>query len=102
MLVWISFYSILFLGHLANIITGFSYAEKAAGTLNPITGSYEDPSFAGIDGRYPVINATAIDTTVLAAKATWEVLQGFLGGLPKLDSKIKSKSFNLWTESYGG
>ncbi|OQE14441.1 hypothetical protein PENFLA_c038G03991 [Penicillium flavigenum] len=81
---------------------GFSYAEKAPGTLNPITGSYEDPSYAGIDGRYPVINATAIDTTVLAAKATWEVLQGFLGGLPKLDSKIKSKSFNLWTESYGG
>lgn len=42
------------------------------------------------------------DTTNLAAEATWEVLQGFLGALPKLDSKIKSKSFNLWTESYGG
>jgi hypothetical protein len=36
-------------------------------------------------------STAAIDTTVLAAKATWEVLQGFLGGLPKLDSKIKSK-----------
>lgn len=81
---------------------GFSYAEEGAGTLNPITGSFEDADFAGVDGRYPVINATAIDTTELAAKATWEVLQGFLGGLPKLDSKIKSKSFNLWTESYGG
>lgn len=42
------------------------------------------------------------DTTNLAAEATWEVLQGFLGALPKLDNKIKSKSFNLWTESYGG
>jgi hypothetical protein len=42
------------------------------------------------------------DTTNLAAEATWEVLQGFLGGLHKLDPKIKSKSFNLWTESYGG
>lgn len=42
------------------------------------------------------------DTTNLAAEATWEVLQGFLSALPKLDSKIKSKSFNLWTESYGG
>lgn len=43
-----------------------------------------------------------IDTTDLAAKAAWEVVQGFLGGLPKLDPKIKSKKFNLWTESYGG
>ncbi|CAG8081894.1 unnamed protein product [Penicillium olsonii] len=81
---------------------GFSYAEKGAGSLNPITGSFEDGDVAGVDGRYPIINATAIDTTEVAAKATWEVLQGFLGGLPKLDSKIKSKSFNLWTESYGG
>ncbi|KAJ5753870.1 uncharacterized protein N7511_008023 [Penicillium nucicola] len=81
---------------------GFSYAEKAPGTLNPVTGVFEDADFAGVDGRYPVINATKIDTTNLAAIATWEVLQGFLGALPKLDSKIKSKSFNLWTESYGG
>lgn len=82
--------------------TGFSYSEKGDGSLNPITGSFEDASFAGVQGRYPVINASLIDTTNLAAKATWEVLQGFLGGLPKLDSEIKSKSFNLWTESYGG
>ncbi|KAJ5139145.1 Peptidase S10 serine carboxypeptidase [Penicillium bovifimosum] len=81
---------------------GFSYAEKEAGSLNPYTGAFEDADFAGVEGRYPKINATAIDTTVLAAKATWEVLQGFLGGLPKLDARIKSKSFNLWTESYGG
>lgn len=43
-----------------------------------------------------------LDTTELAAKATWEVLQGFLGGLGKIGSQVKSKSFNLWTESYGG
>ncbi|KAJ5677420.1 Peptidase S10 serine carboxypeptidase [Penicillium maclennaniae] len=83
-------------------LLGFSYSEKGDGSLNPLTGSFEDASFAGVQGRYPVINASLIDTTNLAAKATWEVLQGFLGGLPKLDSKIKSKSFNLWTESYGG
>lgn len=70
--------------------------------MNPITGVFEDAEFAGVNGRYPVINATAIETTDLAAKATWEVLQGFLSGLSQLDSKIKSKSFNLWTESYGG
>lgn len=45
---------------------------------------------------------TAPDTTELAAHATWEVVQAFLGGLPQLDSAIKSKDFSLWTESYGG
>ncbi|KAJ5634878.1 Peptidase S10 serine carboxypeptidase [Penicillium herquei] len=89
--------------------TGFSYSEEGEGSLNPITGSFEPADVAGVQGRYPVINATMIgraltpkDTTNLAAEATWEVLQGFLGALPKLDSKVKSKSFNLWTESYGG
>ncbi|KAJ5658097.1 Peptidase S10 serine carboxypeptidase [Penicillium longicatenatum] len=82
--------------------TGFSYSEEEAGSLNPITGSFEPVKVAGAQGRYPVINASMIDTTNLAAEAAWEVLQGFLGALPKLDSKIKSKEFNLWTESYGG
>lgn len=79
----------------------------------------ENASFAGVQGRYPVINATELgnyfdrrnriqmlmcraDTTEKAAHAAWEIVQGFLGGLPDMDSKIKSKSFNLWTESYGG
>ncbi|KAJ5936420.1 hypothetical protein N7454_005055 [Penicillium verhagenii] len=82
--------------------TGFSYAEEEPGSLNPYTEVFEDVNFAGFQGRYPVINATLIDTTDLAAVATWEILQGFLGFLPQLDSKIKSKEFNLWTESYGG
>lgn len=43
-----------------------------------------------------------VDTTDLAAHAAWEALQGFYSALPQLDSEIKSKSFNLWTESYGG
>ncbi|GKZ33466.1 hypothetical protein AbraIFM66950_003364 [Aspergillus brasiliensis] len=76
--------------------------ETEAGSLNPITGVVENASFAGVQGRYPVIDATIIDTTDIAARATWEVLQGFLGGLSQLDSEVKSKEFNLWTESYGG
>jgi hypothetical protein len=55
-----------------------------------------------VTGRWPVINATAIDTTDLAAAAAWEVMQAFFSLLPKLDSKVKSTQFNLWTESYGG
>ncbi len=44
-----------------------------------------------------------MDTTELAAVSAWHVLQGFLGGLPQLDARVSTpKSFNLWTESYGG
>ncbi|KAF4220410.1 hypothetical protein CNMCM8980_001270 [Aspergillus fumigatiaffinis] len=81
---------------------GFSYSEAEPGSLNPFTGVFENASFAGIQGRYPVIDATLIDTTDLAAHAAWEILQGFMGGLPQLDHRIKSKDFSLWTESYGG
>ncbi|KAL4883624.1 Alpha/Beta hydrolase protein [Aspergillus karnatakaensis] len=81
---------------------GFSYADTEEGSLNPVTGVVENGSFAGVQGRYPKIDATLIDTTDLAAHAAWEIVQGFLGGLPQLDSTIKSKDFSLWTESYGG
>ncbi len=63
-----------------------------------VNGDFENSSFVAAQGRYPVINATALDTTELSAVAAWHVLQGFLGGLLQLDSEIKSKEFNLWTE----
>lgn len=81
---------------------GFSYEESVAGSQNTYTQVTENASYAGVAGRYPVIDATAIDTTELAAVAAWHVLQGFLGALPQLDSPITSKVFNLATESYGG
>ncbi|KAL8718870.1 MAG: hypothetical protein Q9225_004039, partial [Loekoesia sp. 1 TL-2023] len=82
---------------------GFSYSESEPGTLNPFTGEVENSTY-GVDGRWPVINATELDTTDLAAIATWHVLQGFLANLPQLDARVggPSKTFNLWTESYGG
>ncbi|KAL8942993.1 MAG: hypothetical protein Q9216_001349 [Gyalolechia sp. 2 TL-2023] len=82
---------------------GFSYSESEPGTLNPFTGEVENSTY-GVDGRWPVINATELDTTDLSAIATWHVLQGFLANLPQLDSNVGSgtKTFNLWTESYGG
>lgn len=46
-------------------------------------------------GRYPVINATELDTTDLAAAAAWEVIQGFYDALPQLDANVASKTFNL-------
>ncbi|THV50358.1 hypothetical protein BGAL_0153g00030 [Botrytis galanthina] len=84
---------------------GFSYGSEGEGSLNPFTGVYENSSFAGAQVRYPIINATALDTTDLSAVAAWHVLQGFLGGLPQLDPAVNlttKKEFNLWTESYGG
>lgn len=53
--------------------------------------------------RFGFLNqAVASNTTDEAAVGAWHVLQGFLANLPQLDSQIKSKTFNLWTESYGG
>lgn len=82
---------------------GFSYSEAEPGSLNQFTGEVENSTY-GVTGRWPVINATELDTTELAAVATWHVLQGFLANLPQLDARVggPSKVFNLWTESYGG
>jgi carboxypeptidase C (cathepsin A) len=82
---------------------GFSYSEQLPGSLNPSTGEREGPDY-GIDGRYPVINPTELDTTQLSAVATWQVIQGFLGALPRLSPEVgnTTKKINLWTESYGG
>ncbi|KAF2190662.1 putative carboxypeptidase S1 [Zopfia rhizophila CBS 207.26] len=82
--------------------TGFSYAGSAPGSHANYTGAYLNETEAPPDGRWPVINAEELDTTDLAAVAAYHILQGFYSGLPSLASDVKSKVFNLWTESYGG
>lgn len=42
------------------VYTGFSYADKKPGSLNPLTGVFEGSDYAGVQGRYPVINASKI------------------------------------------
>lgn len=83
--------------------TGFSYSEQVAGSLNPVTQETEGPDY-GVNGRYPLVNATELDTTYLSAVAAWHVLQAFLDALPQLSPELgkSTKQFNLWTESYGG
>ncbi|PNS16698.1 Carboxypeptidase Y A [Sphaceloma murrayae] len=97
---WNEVSNMLFLSQPVGV--GFSYGEKAVGSFNNATGSFQNDTTGSDDGRWPVINATEIDTTDLAAMAAWHVLQGFYSGLPQLDPEIQSKEFNLWTESYGG
>ncbi|KAK7569886.1 Alpha/Beta hydrolase protein [Phyllosticta citricarpa] len=81
---------------------GFSYAEQAPGSLQNETGEFLNASRAPVEGTYPVTGPDLVDTSDLAAASTWHVLQGFYSALPQLASNVKSKEFNLWTESYGG
>ncbi|KAF2497731.1 peptidase S10, serine carboxypeptidase [Lophium mytilinum] len=82
---------------------GFSYMTEAPGSL---TDDWEavivNASVEAVTGRFPFIDPEYIETTDEAAAAAWHVLQGFYSALPQLDSGVKSKEFNLWTESYGG
>ena len=97
---WSEVSNLLFLSQPIGV--GFSYAEEEAGSINEDTGLPQNASFGPVDGEYAVIDPLTIDTTDLAAIGTWHVLQGFLSALPQLDSNITSRTFNLWTESYGG
>ncbi|KAL9050559.1 MAG: hypothetical protein Q9162_006554 [Coniocarpon cinnabarinum] len=82
--------------------TGFSYMEEEIGSLNNVSGAFQNASEAPPDGRYPTTDPLAIDTTQLAAMAGWEIIQAFYANIDSLDPTTTSKVFNLWTESYGG
>ncbi|KAI1394421.1 peptidase [Hypoxylon trugodes] len=95
---WNEVSNLLFLSQPIGV--GFSYADAVVGVVNETTGLPVNSS--NPDGRYSEVDPYRFDTTALAAKGTWEILQGFIENLPTLDEKVKSRSFNLWTESYGG
>ena len=97
---WNEVSNMLFLSQPVGV--GFSYATEEIGSIDPQTGLFRNASVAPADGRYSLVDPYKVDTTELAAIGTWHILQAFLSELPQLDSKVKSKTFNLWTESYGG
>jgi carboxypeptidase D len=82
--------------------TGFSYREEEAGSFSDVSGEFLNATYQTPTGRFPTGDVFALDTTDAAAMAAYHVLQGFYSALPQLDSEVKSKVFNLWTESYGG
>ena len=82
--------------------TGFSYSEQEKGSHEDGTGQFLNTSVEPATGIWPVVDAHKLDTTNLAAVAAWHILQGFYSALPQLQRGVKSKTFNLWTESYGG
>ena len=81
---------------------GFSYAEEAPASVNQDTGLPQNASYGPVDGEYAFIDPLKVDTTDLAAAGTWDILQGLLDALPEFDSAVQNRTFNLWTESYGG
>jgi carboxypeptidase C (cathepsin A) len=98
---WNEVTNLLFLSQPIGV--GFSYAEEVVGiidpdTLLPVNSSTPDGRYANVDPADPF----KYDTTALAAAGTWEVLQAFIQELPSLDETVQSRTFNLWTESYGG
>ncbi|OAL02046.1 alpha/beta-hydrolase [Phaeosphaeriaceae sp. SRC1lsM3a] len=90
--------------------TGFSYQKQAVGSFNPLSEDFHYNSTEWpATGRYPLLeplNQGTIDTTDLAAVATWHVFQALLATIPKFDAKLgalsPARDFNLFTESYGG
>lgn len=75
---------------------GFSYSTKEVGSLDPTYLTVESTANKTEEGRWSVINVTALDTSRLAAESAWELLQGFYSALPNLDEDVESTDFNLW------
>lgn len=98
---------------------GFSYDTPTNGSLNLFTSIVAQPPTDVPSGQpdYTFLNGTfssndankTANTTEIAARAIWHMLQGFLGTFPQYNPGTYSNStkpgavgVNLFTESYGG
>jgi len=99
---------------------GFSYDTPTNGSLNLFTSEItqppsipppNQPAFTFLNGTFSSNNSnTTTNTTAIAARAIWHMLQGFLGTFPEYNPGNRPNStqsggvvgVNLFAESYGG
>ena len=98
---------------------GFSYDTLTNGSLNLFTSSIQEPPtvLPSVQPNTTFLNGTfssnsiktTTNTTEIAARAVWYMLQGFLGAFPQYNpgtyansTKPGAVGVNLFAESYGG
>ncbi|GJN82157.1 hypothetical protein PLIIFM63780_005694 [Purpureocillium lilacinum] len=92
---------------------GLSYDKPTNGTISMLNGSIAEPPVPQhdsppdwdlVNGTFSTNNANStVNTTQVAAMATWHVLQGFLNTFPRNRTRSSgSVSVSLFAESYGG
>jgi len=98
---------------------GFSYDTRTNGSLNLFTGEFavppapipfNQPNDSFLNGTFSSGNGNSTaNTTAIAARTIWHMLQGFLGAFPQYNPGSLPNGttngmvgVNLFTESYGG
>jgi len=98
---------------------GFSYDTRTNGSLNLLTGDFvsppapipfNQPNDSFLNGTFGSGNGNATaNTTAIAARTIWHMLQGFLGAFPQYNpgnlpngTTNGTVGVNLFAESYGG
>ena len=98
---------------------GFSYDARTNGSLNLLTGDFvsppsplpsNQPNDSFLNGTFGSGNGdTTANTTAIAARTVWHMLQGFLGAFPQYNpgnlpngTGNGTVGVNLFAESYGG
>ena len=99
---------------------GFSYDSLTNGSLNLLNSQVQYPPAVVpsgqapdtfLNGTFPSGNAAnTANTTAIAARTVWHLLQGFLGAFPQYNPALTLNGttangvlgVNLFTESYGG
>lgn len=82
---------------------GFSYETTVVGSYDNETEMVTPAPEAEAEGRWSLVDPDRANTTEAAAIGAWHIIQALLGVSEESGNpKISNRTFNLWTESYGG